>query len=233
MAVAISEAPRGACATLRARNSSSSPTTAQVILRHSSGAHVAVREALLRSCSPMLDELLSSTANCGASFDRRELLVDDCSLPSLQAFVALLQLGSYDDPFRLTTAQIAEQAPLSMALVSRYEASGLLHLVQQAVNQHPTEENMLAVLTIEHSLHWVSPHASQVLLAAVRRAASVRAGKLGAPAYARPIGRLRRTRGVLRALTPLAACQPTTTTRKKALRDADGDGCAHSRTSVL
>ena len=232
MAVAISEAPRGACATLRARNSSSSPTTAQVILRHPSGAHVAVREALLRSCSPMLDELLSSTANCGASFDRREILVDDCSLPSLQAFVALLQLGSYDDPFRLTTAQIAEQAPLSMALVSRYKASGLLHLVQQAVNQHPTEENVLAVLTSEHSLHWVSPHA-QVLLAALRRATSVRAGKLSAPAYARPIGRLRRTRGVLRALTPLAACQPTTTPRKKAWRDADGDGCAQSRTSVL
>lgn len=97
-------------------------------------------------------------------------------------------------------------------------------MVQQAVNEHPSEENMLAVLSREHSLHWISPHASQVLLGAVREAASMRAtaGKLSP---------LRRTRGVLRALRPLAACQAAAS----ALSDDGGYGGGHgcSRTSIL
>jgi len=229
MAVARCEAPRGACASLRARKSSSSPTTAKVSLRHSSGASVVVREVLLRSCSPVLDDLLSAG---GGALQPREIPVDGCSLAELHAFVALVQLGSYEDGhLRLTTARIAEQAPLSMPLVSRFGARGLLHVMQQAINEHPSEENMLAVLSREHSLHWISPHASQVLLRAVREAAGVRSGggKLGFGDEKR-FALLRRTKGVLRALRPLAACHA-------AVAPSDDDGCGRthgfSRTSVL
>ena len=137
-----------------------------VQVRAPSGELVSIDGVILRACSPVLDGILGDgDASQPQIIDMSDAESDE----SLTLFLQLASLTSHKyggEPW--TAEQTAENAPSVMPLIHKYDAKGLLAIVQQGVNEYPSSESLQALIKYRGSEDddgsWISTDALDFLL---------------------------------------------------------------------
>ena len=146
----------------RSRGLFSATEAPMVTLRHPD-EDFAVPEAILMSCSPVLDYILRDTT-AEPDEENKILTIDHVRLEELEAFVGMMTMNSYapTDP-TLTSADLAKRPELLMPLIHKYDCKGLLIRLQEAVNLRPEVSSILTILEYEAEADWMEKNALDCL----------------------------------------------------------------------
>ena len=127
-----------------------------VLVRFPSLEELPVREEVLCYTSAVLEGILKSRMLVDSTEPRVIDMSSGDSDEHVQAFLEMAAMHSHAAPLPpWTTEKTATKVRFVMPLIDKYEATGLLRLVHNAVNEFPTAENVLAVLTHNDDTDWM------------------------------------------------------------------------------